>query len=1145
MLFRSPYTADSATSVPWSGVTGKPSSYTPSSHTHTKSQITDFPSTLPANGGNSTTVNGHTVNSDVPAGAKFTDTWRPVETTLTNQDLNSITTSGFYSAGGVNSVTNKPSEVNHFGLVVIHRASGSYYTQIIFNDTKSWRRHCVASTWGDWNEEKLTDTNTWRPQPDWDATSGDAMIKNKPTIPSVGNGTVTITQNGTSKGTFTMNQSGNTTITLTDTDTNTTYDVATTSSNGLMSKDMVTKLNGIAAGATAVSDTTVSGWGYKKTDTNTWRGIQDNLTSTSTTDSLSANQGKILNDKFGSYVPTSRTVNGKGLSANISLSASDVGAATSNHTHSYNDLSNKPTIPTNTNQLTNGAGFITGITKAMVTNALGYTPPTSDTNTWIAFKGATTSADGTAGYAPAPSAGAANRYLRSDGTWSVPPDNNTTYGTATTSANGLMSSTDKSKLDGIASGANKYSHPTYTAKSSGLYKVTVDGTGHVSGTTAVTKADITALGIPGTDTNTTYGTGTSSTSGLTKLYTTTGTATDGTMTQNAIKSALDGKANSSHTHANLDSIGSVGYYGSDVANTSGWYKVYSTTLTGYGNHVARLSLISGFSTIANGIINLHLRCENDSTIYVKRLSWESRQGFSVGDVIINTNGNTWTLYVKQSNYQNGRIKIRVLESLWTAGNWTMTLTSNTTKESSTPTATVTATDGATVNYANSAGSVAWNNVSGKPSTFTPSSHTHTKSQITDFPSSLPANGGNSSTVNGHTVNIDVPSNAKFTDTVYTHPTSSGNKHIPSGGSSGQILRWAADGTAVWGSDNNTTYTTGTSSVLGLTKLYTGTGTATDGTMTQSAITSALSGKAASSHTHSYLPLTGGTVNGAVTFGQNDSYGIFTSTDNYGSIGSSSAYFYRSYIKNMYAITMYSNEFRITGHFSLRPSSSTSTDSEYTDVSNSVWIHGVTSTDYYGANKPGLLLRQGSNFFQVFPVNNSTSTPTDIGHSSYKFRNIVGRTLYSDSGTVSTSDRNLKHDISNLSDEIVEKLVDGLIPKSFKFNDGDSGRTHYGIIAQELEELLISIGIDPNDFAPLVKVWEDKIIKTEHSVIGKDGKLQTIIEDTVEKDTDKEPTYHIRYEEFIMILVQYCQNLKKNINDMQTQLNDIYSRLDEK
>lgn len=125
-------------------------------------------------------------------------------------------------------------------------------------------------------------------------------------------------------------------------------------------------------------------------------------------------------------------------------------------------------------------------------------------------------------------------------------DNNTTYSTATTSSNGLMSSSDKSKLDGIASSANAYTHPSYTSKSSGLYKVTVDSTGHVSGTTAVAKTDITALGIPSQDT--TYSTGTTSTSGLTKLYTSTGTATDGTMTQSAIKSSLDGKANSSHTH---------------------------------------------------------------------------------------------------------------------------------------------------------------------------------------------------------------------------------------------------------------------------------------------------------------------------------------------------------------------------------------------------------------------------------------------------------------------------------------------------------------------------------------------------------------------------------------------------------------------
>ena len=41
------------------------------------------------------------------------------------------------------------------------------------------------------------------------------------------------------------------------------------------------------------------------------------------------------------------------------------------------------------------------------------------------------------------------------------------------------------------------------------------------------------------------------------------------------------------------------------------------------------------------------------------------------------------------------------------------------------------------------------------------------------------------------------------DSIYTHPTSSGNKHIPSGGSSGQFLKWISDGTATWSSITDT------------------------------------------------------------------------------------------------------------------------------------------------------------------------------------------------------------------------------------------------------------------------------------------------------------------------------------------------------
>lgn len=86
------------------------------------------------------------------------------------------------------------------------------------------------------------------------------------------------------------------------------------------------------------------------------------------------------------------------------------------------------------------------------------------------------------------------------------PGQDTTYGNATQSTSGLMSAADKTKLDGISTGVNKYVHPTGEAanKTLGLYKVATDATSHVKQVAAVTKADITALGIPAQNTNTTY-----------------------------------------------------------------------------------------------------------------------------------------------------------------------------------------------------------------------------------------------------------------------------------------------------------------------------------------------------------------------------------------------------------------------------------------------------------------------------------------------------------------------------------------------------------------------------------------------------------------------------------------------------------------
>lgn len=95
-------------------------------------------------------------------------------------------------------------------------------------------------------------------------------------------------------------------------------------------------------------------------------------------------------------------------------------------------------------------------------------------------------------------------------------DSTHTHANATTDTSGFMSASDKTKLDGVANNANNYTHPTSDAGvlESNIYKITTDANGHVVAATAISKEDITALGIPGADTDTTYEVATTSTDGL-------------------------------------------------------------------------------------------------------------------------------------------------------------------------------------------------------------------------------------------------------------------------------------------------------------------------------------------------------------------------------------------------------------------------------------------------------------------------------------------------------------------------------------------------------------------------------------------------------------------------------------------------------
>lgn len=143
---------------------------------------------------------------------------------------------GVYYANYGNSISNKPSGVSQFALHVLLENNDSSTIQVLYSKNKIYTRAYESSSWSSWTE------------------IGAGGITSIPQASSSALGGIKIgySDNGRNYA-VELDSSGKAYVNVPWTDTNTTYNVATTSANGLMSSSDKSKLDGIQAGADAVS----------------------------------------------------------------------------------------------------------------------------------------------------------------------------------------------------------------------------------------------------------------------------------------------------------------------------------------------------------------------------------------------------------------------------------------------------------------------------------------------------------------------------------------------------------------------------------------------------------------------------------------------------------------------------------------------------------------------------------------------------------------------------------------------------------------------------------------------------------------------------------------------------------------------------
>ena len=153
------------------------------------------------------------------------------------------------------------------------------------------------------------------------------------------------------------------------------------------------------------------------------------------------------------------------------------------------------------------------------------------------------------------------------------------------------------------------------------------------------------------------------------------------------------------------------------------------------------------------------------------------------------------------------------------------------------------------------------------------------------------------------------------------------------------------------------------------------------------------------------------------------------------------------------------------------------------------------------------------------VPEKTNNSCTLGVSGYRWNKLWAKNITSSAEVDIDSDFNLKNNIDyDLSS--YDMLFDALKPAKYLYNNSESGRTHLGFIAQDIEKSIFDTGLTRKDFS---------IITIDG--VGFDKKLDTIEDRT-------KITYGLRYSQLHALEVRQIQLLKQRVAELEAKLEEL-------